>query len=260
MWIALLAIASLAQEGVSRNPATAPDASRARIREQIELQYGAAQRDPSEPNLFELASTLASVEQYVEAEKFFRFGIERYPKSARLHIGLGVALHGQRQYDEAVQSLCAGVDIDPKDTRALYFLSKMYDVSPVLAEDVLKRLGQYVALYPQNPAAHLYYALSFWKSRNGRESEKDLAVVDQHLFRAIELDPTFPESHLQMGLLRERQNRNADAASAFREAVKQNPQFTTAWYRLGQALTRQGKSQEAEAAFRRYRELRASDK
>ena len=150
----------LAQEAVAASPKA--------ITDKIDRAYAAAQKDASEPNVFELASALIAANEYQESAKYFRFGISRYPKSARLRVGLGVALHGAGDYEAALQSLCAGADLDPKDTRALFFLGKMYDLSPPLAGEVTRRLERYAIAYPDNAAAQHHYAMSYWKSRNGQ--------------------------------------------------------------------------------------------
>ena len=54
--------------------------------------------------------------------------------------------------------LCEAVDIDPTDPRSFIFLGEMYGVVPDLAEEVTKRMAQFVKLYPNNAQAHFYYA------------------------------------------------------------------------------------------------------
>lgn len=247
---ALIAALMLAQA-----PAADPSLAKS-IDAKIDRAYAAARKSASEPNLFELASALIGAAEYEESIKFFRFAIGKYPASARLRVGLGVALHGTGDYDAALQSLCEGADLDPKDARAMHFLGAMQGLSPAMSEQVTKRLAHYAAAYPDNAAAHHHYAMSYWRSRNGQESEEDLALVDRHLTRAAALDRRSTEIHLNLGTLRERQGRLMDAVRHFDMAVAFNPGNLTAWYRLSQALTKSGQTSRAGQAMDMYRLLR----
>src|SRR5260370_22485783 len=119
----------------------------------------AARMDPTEKNLFDLGSDLLRHRGFEPALKVFVFATGRYPQSARLRVGLGIAHYSLGQYDDAVATLCQAVDLDPKDTKALDFLGKMYDVSPQFADEVTRRLAHIVQIHPDNAAANYYYAL-----------------------------------------------------------------------------------------------------
>ena len=85
--------------------------------------YRAAEVEPSEENIFDLASFLLQHKTYEgfldNALNFFRYGVQKYPRSAKLTVGLGVALFAKSNYDDAVQTLCAAVDLDPSGSEAV---------------------------------------------------------------------------------------------------------------------------------------------
>ena len=58
-----------------------------------------------------------------------------------------------------------------------------------------------------------------------------------------------------VGFLRERLDRHADAEAAFRRAVALDPKLDRAWYGLGLSLIRQGRLDEAADALKRNTEL-----
>ncbi len=68
----------------------------------------AAHIDPSESNLFDWGSELLLHRTLGPAIEVFQQASERYPKSARLVIGLGMALYARGNYDDAVKSLLRG--------------------------------------------------------------------------------------------------------------------------------------------------------
>src|SRR5205823_7189028 len=138
----------------------------------------AAQMEPNEKHLFDWGNELLLHRAYQPAIQVFSRGVEQYPRSAKLRIGLGIAFYSRSQYDDAVQFLCAAVDLDPSDPRPYSFLGKMYDISTTLAKEVTQRLSQFVQLYPKNAQANYYFALSLWKGQRGQDAQVDLHQVE----------------------------------------------------------------------------------
>ena len=95
---------------------------------------------------------------------FFQYGVQKYPRSAKMTVGLGVALYAEGKYDDAVKTLCAAVDLDPTDPRPFQFLGKVSTVSPARIPEIRKRLEKFVHLYPDNGPAIYYYAMSLWRA------------------------------------------------------------------------------------------------
>jgi tetratricopeptide (TPR) repeat protein len=196
-----------------------------------------ARLDPSENNLFELGSYLLQHSGFAPGLTVFDYGVGRYPKSARLRVGLGVALYSLRRYDEAVERLCQAVDLDPGDTKALDFLGKMHDLSPQYADKVAERLRHFVELYPNNAAANYYYALSL-----GNHGEF-------YLQKAIQLDPAFTDAHYQLGLLSEAAGESGKAITQYEIAIRQRPGFSQAHYRLARLYQKSGHPDLARKQF-----------
>ena len=112
-------------------------------------EYEAAvQMDPSEDNLFDWGSELLLHRTYDPAITVFEQATERYPKSPRLLIGLGMAMYSRGKYDDAVKALLKAADLNPSDPRCYLFLSKAYDSSPGHAEEVIERFRRYAELQP----------------------------------------------------------------------------------------------------------------
>ena len=112
----------------------------------------AAHLDPTEDNLFDWGSEMLLHRTYEPAIAIFQQASTRFPKSPRLHIGLGLALYSRGKYDEAVQALLVAADLDPSDPRSYVFLSKAYDSSPKQANDVIQHFRRYRSFAPKTPA------------------------------------------------------------------------------------------------------------
>ena len=215
----------------------------------------AADLEPSESNLFDWGGELLVHQTPIPAAEVFSQGLKRYPSSPRLAIGLGLALFLRGRYDDAVQALLRGVDLDPLDARAYYFLSKAYDQAPSLADEVVERFRRYVELRPREAQAPFYYAMSLWKGRRSEISPAHLDQVESQLKKAMALDPSFSEAHLQLANLYSQRHQYAEAVPEYQQALRLSPNVPDAHFRLGQAYSHLGEKELAEKEFQLHKEL-----
>lgn len=217
----------------------------------------AAQRDPTEKHLFDFGNSLLQLQAYDDAIKVFGTAVERYPRSARLHVGLGIGQYSRGKYDDAVKSLCVAADLAPSDPRPYQFLGEMYGVSPELGEEVSERLARFVEVQPENPLAHYYYAMSLWKGARGPTATVDLGRIEKHLKRAVALDAGLSKAFLQLGTLYGDQGRDAEAIDALRRVTQLEPEHAQAHYRLARAYQRTGQRKLAAKELELFRKLKA---
>jgi tetratricopeptide (TPR) repeat protein len=215
----------------------------------------AAHMEPSETNLFDWGCELLVHQTSDPAIEVFSQGLKRYPNSARLALGLGLALVVRGRYDDAVKALLRGVDLDPSDARAYYFLSKAYDRAPSLVDEVVERFHRYAELRPGDAQATLYYAVSLWKGRRSETSPAYLDQVESLLKKAVALNPSSPEAHLQLGNLYSQRHQYAAAVPEYEQALRLSPNVPDAHFRLGQAYSHLGKKDLAEEQFQLHKQL-----
>ncbi len=215
----------------------------------------AAHMDPSESNLFDWASELLLHRTLDPAIEVFKQGVLRYPDSARMALGLGIAHYYRGDYDDAVKALMKGTDLAPADPRAYYFLSKAYDMSPGQADEVIQRFHRFVQLQPANARSYYYYAMSQWKGKRTQDPDLNLDQIATLLKKSAELDAAFAEPHLQLGNVYSEQRKFPEAIAEYEHAVKLNPELADAHYRLGQAYVREGRRDRAQAEFQVYKQL-----
>lgn len=217
----------------------------------------AARQEPSESNLFDWGSELLLHQTLEPAIEVFRSAADRYPNSARLAIGLGIAYYSRGIYDEAVKFLLRAADLNPSDPRCYMFLSRAYDSSPSQAEDVIQRFRRFSALQPNNARAQYYYAISLWKGKRAKDPTIDLSQIESLLRKAVVLDPKLPEAHFQLGNLLSDQSHYAEAIPEYLKALDNNSNIPDAHYRLGQAYVHTGQKDKAQPQFAVYQEQRA---
>ncbi len=217
----------------------------------------AAQMDPSEDNLFTLGSELLLHRTYEPAIQVFQLASQRYPKSPRLLIGLGMAQYSRGKYEESIKSLLEAADLDPTDPRCYLFLSKSYLSSPNQADEVIQRFRRYSELQPNNALAQYYYAISLWKGKRLEETSVDFRTVESLLQKSIALDGTIADAHLQLGILYSDQHELAKSLPEYQRALQLDPNLPDAHYRLGQYYVRAGQKDHAQQEFAVYQQLQA---
>jgi tetratricopeptide (TPR) repeat protein len=217
----------------------------------------AAQMDPSEDNLFTWGSELMLHRTYEPAIDVFQQATRRYPSSSRLLIGLGMALYSRGRYEESIKSLLAAADLNPTDARCYLFLSKAYLSSPNQADAVIERFHRYSELQPDNALAQYYYAVSLWKGKRLEETSVDFHAVESLLQKAIALDGTLADAHLQLGILYADQHELSKSLPEYQRALELNPDLPDVHYRLGQYYVRAGKKDQAQQEFALYQKLQA---
>ncbi|MBS1839839.1 MAG: tetratricopeptide repeat protein [Acidobacteria bacterium] len=222
----------------------------------------AARLDPSENNLFDWGGELLLHRTLDPAVQVFEEATKRYPNSARLMVGLGMAYYARGNYDEAVRAFLRGADLDPEDARCYKFLSRAYDSSPNQANEVIERFRRYAELQPGNGRALYYYAMSLWKGKRAQDPTLNLKQIAELLQRAIAADPKLAVAYVQMGNLNSDQGKFAEAIPQYQRALELDGDLVDAHYRLGQAYVRTGqrdKGQEQLAVYQKLREQHLAD-
>jgi tetratricopeptide (TPR) repeat protein len=206
----------------------------------------AARMSESEQNILDLGNSLIKINAFDAAVQIFGYGLGKYPGSAKLRVGMGIARYSRGEYSDAVKFLCEAADLDPADARPYLFLGEMYGVSVEMADEITKRMAQFVKGHPGNAMAHYYYAINLWKGRRDPDHPVDLNRVERSLKMAVALDPKLSAAYFELGALYSEQQKYTEAIDALRKAVSLQPDLAKAHYRLAQIYQRTG--QKALAA------------
>jgi tetratricopeptide (TPR) repeat protein len=221
----------------------------------------AAELDPSEPHLFDWASELLTHRALEPATEVFAQGNRRFPQSARMLIGLGVAWYA-RDYERASQYLCTASDLAPADPTPYLFMGKMQSAETAPSKESVERLARFQRLAPENGLANYYYAVGLWKRKQaeGTLDEASSEEVKALLQRAIELDPKLGAAYLQLGIVYAQRGDYKRAISVYQKAIAASPELEEAHYRLAQAYRRTGKGAEAQKEMQLHEELAKKSK
>jgi tetratricopeptide (TPR) repeat protein len=214
----------------------------------------AAHLDPTEDHLFDWGDNLLHLRAHADAIAVFTAAIRRFPDSARLQVGLGIAQYAQGEHADAVVSFCRAADLAPADPRPYEFLGEMYGVSPDQSAEITRRLARFVELQPSNAPGHYYYAMNLWKGASGA-ADVDLARVEALLRKAASLDATLVKPRLQLGILLSEQARWREAIVELKAAVALEPDLAQAHFRLATAYRRDGQPALADEELATFKRL-----
>jgi tetratricopeptide (TPR) repeat protein len=252
-----------AREQVRKGLATADDAEGHHLLGDIDERLGdpleavreyerAARMFASEQNYFDWGAELLLHKAAQPAVEVFGKGAGLHPRSARMLSGLAAALYGVGLYDEASRKLCAASDLKPDDPAPYLFLGQMEKTVPAPLPCAEEKLSHFARMQPANALANYYYAVSLWKRERGSENADASPKIEALLERAVRLEPTLGEAHVQLGMLYFARNDLPRAIQAYQQAIKVNPQIGEAHYRLSLAYKRAGEDDKAHQEFEAY--------
>lgn len=219
----------------------------------------AAQLHPSEPNYFAWGTELLLHRAVQPAVEVFSKGASIYPRSERMLVGLGAALHASGLYAQAADRLCAASDLAPADATPYLFLAKMLQSSSQPLACSVEKLARFVHEQPGNAFANYSYALALWKqagpSPDAASSDRALTFLET----AIKIDPKLAPAYVQLGVIRSAMGQTALAISEYQHAIASDPGLAEAHFRLAQAYKRVGDSEKAREEFQAYEQIEKSD-
>ncbi|HEY3026536.1 MAG TPA: tetratricopeptide repeat protein [Pyrinomonadaceae bacterium] len=215
----------------------------------------AIQRDPqSEKYRFDYAILLTNTNAPAAAVIRLEESLKTFPSSSRLWFALGFAYFKLDKDEESSRALKRVMDLDPKFAPAMAYLG--------LIRAKAGAYGEAVALYenalrvdPKLAVVHHLIAEAMLK-----QSDSDASLIETHLKRAAELDPTFTPAHLSLGKLFMRAQRWTEAVAELEQVIRLDPDVAEAYYQLGRAYARLKRTAEAESAMATFKRLSDSQK
>jgi tetratricopeptide (TPR) repeat protein len=220
----------------------------------------AARMAPNEQNMLNWGAELLLHQTFAPAIEVFKAGTQRFPQSAQLYDGLGIAFYGAGQMDEAVGAFLRASDLSPADPLPLEFLGKTCDgASAELAPQVRFRLQNFITHDDRNAELNYYLAMCLWKGIQTESKPDVIKEIESRLKRALALDPNYSDAYFQLGNLYAEQRKFEEAIEQYQRALKTNTNSASIHYRLGQALARAGNSALAQEEFGIFERLRKSE-
>jgi tetratricopeptide (TPR) repeat protein len=182
-----------------------------------------------------------------------------FPRSARVHVGLGSAYYLVGQYEQAASALLHAFELDPAMPLLSQLLVRVHEAASEHRERIERATRDYIRRQPRDAEAYAAYA-SMLIASNRSDDKADKSQAKQYLEKAIALNPRLADAHLQLGILAQNDGDLDGAIASLTRAVEFEPDSASAHYRLGLALAKAGQSDRSKAEMQLFRDLRAKER
>lgn len=220
----------------------------------IESFQTALRLDPGNENYYlDLGQVLEEYDAYEPAIELFRWAIAAHPGSARLRVGLALACLPAARMKEARDAAEKAIALDPALETGYTALAMVYEGEKDW-QALLRNARQLQKLTPRNHLGWYYEALAQIQTARTQRSAT-VAQIAASLRRAIELSPSFPLAHFQLGNLFFQEKDYAASAAELRRAVELDPVYPEGHFLLATVYRKLGDLSNAEQQLEIHRKL-----
>ena len=180
--------------------------------------------------------------QYVDAEKLSLSITQEFPEHQFAWKVLGAALKQIGKINESLAASQKSVQLEPKDTEALYNLGNTLKA--------LGRLDEAETSYRKAIVLKPDYATAHNNLGNTLKALGRLDDAETSYRQAIVLKPDYAGAHNSLGNTLQQQGRLDEAETSYRRAIVLKPDYAEAHNSLGNTLKALGRLDEAETSYR----------
>ena len=226
---------------------------------------GAPRSNGSDPRVGE-AYELVKQADWPAVEALLTPFIEEWPDTPRARFFLGMAIHKQKNYAQALPHLLAarGEPAFERQETVDYFLGWcLYNLGRL--EEAGEAMGRFVEVQPNEGDGHFVLGLVAYDLNQLEEAEaafQRASDLFEEQFRTVpeQRKATFAgemaKAQGRLGDVYFDQDRLQEALQSYSIAVRYIPNHYVVWYKLSQIFEELGQTQEAEMARQRYEEFR----
>jgi tetratricopeptide (TPR) repeat protein len=190
------------------------------------------------------------------AVEAFRLGSQKFPASARLHVGRGLAQFALRQYADAAKAFLSALEADPSSPDAFLAWNDLPQF--VVAAEWAKiqpGLQRLTERYPENfQVAFCYGAALLHQAMSSGEAD-GLDTAQSLLEKAVHLNPQLALAHLELGNLYAERKQSGNAIASLRQAIRLDPNSEMAHYKLAQIYRDLNELELAQEELSLYQKL-----
>lgn len=223
-----------------------------------EYEHAVRLEPGNETYWFALAYELLKHRTHDGAATTLETALQRFPKSFRLHLALGITYFARRQYGQAVSSFVTACDLEPTAVGPYRMLAAACRNRAQWGAGVLERFQRLMQINPKTPWGPYLYGLAREESVEGipvSDSVRPQGDPEGYYRKSIMLDPGFTEARYRLGRLYRKQGRLAEAVQQLEAASKQRQDWSEPRYELARAYMQLGNRAAAERELDMHREL-----
>jgi tetratricopeptide (TPR) repeat protein len=219
----------------------------------------ATQLDPlDETNYLDLITLCLDHKNYDLASEIARIGLEKIPRSERLHLQLGVVLAMKTQFEEAGREFELAANLAPDRSLPLVALA-LVCIQTNRSNEAAQQLRNRVRQFPDDYLGlwFLAEALNRGGATPGSPEQKEAIEALRH---SVRLDPDISQSQELLGKLLAREGQLPEAATHLERAIKLQPDNVAALYQLAQVYSKNGETARAKQLFAQVGKMKADDR
>ena len=199
-------------------------------------------------------------QDFEAADKAFITGQDYFDKSAAIELGLGIAAYGQRRFTDAVDHFLKASRLAPGLEQPHAFLGRLLQHAGQRLDDVEERMRIFNEQYSKSHFGPFLYGQVLQAKLAGDKDSSALEAIESLFRKSIERRGNFWESHYELGVLLEKKGDYQAAQEHLLRAVELNPGSSKPHYRLARVYQRLGKKKEAKQELALHRKLTESER
>ncbi|HEY1805040.1 MAG TPA: tetratricopeptide repeat protein [Terracidiphilus sp.] len=203
----------------------------------------AAELEPSESNAWMVGIEFLRHWTFDAAAREFQAGVQNFPQSTRMRVGLGAAYFGGAHYDQAVPVFADLLTTDKDNALYAELLGLSCKAVAAGTHPHCDALIDYAESHPGDARASTYAAATLMAGT----ADDQRAIVERKLLRqAIAADPRLAEAQYRMGVFEQDRSNWPGSVPYLEKAIALKPDLAQAHYRLALAYWRAGRKQDGE--------------
>jgi tetratricopeptide (TPR) repeat protein len=203
----------------------------------------AVQLAPTEANEYVLGIEFLRHWTFGPAVQLFTAGVDHFPDSRRMHVGLGIAYYANGDYDKAIHVFSQLLESDTTNIMYAELLGRTCTVLTQGSDPQCVKLIPFAQGHPSNAMLATYAATSILHQPS---DAGQLKVAQQLLEDATKAAPNLPEARYGMGLLLQTQSKWQQSIPELEAAIRLKPDYASAHYRLALAWSHTGQREKAQ--------------
>jgi len=214
-----------------------------------ELQL-AVQLEPENPDhYFRLGMIFLKHRTTDPAILLFESALKKLPNAPNLWVGLGMSYYFANRFHDAEATLRKALELDPNYALAYVTLGDFFEQTGRVDEalDIFRKV---MRMRPDLFWPYYYYGKLASKPGHGNNAE---AV--EMLRKAVQLNPSYPEAHCELGRVLARTGETQEAIAELNKSIQLNPDLAQSYYQLALVYRKTGDQAKAQEQFRKFETL-----
>jgi tetratricopeptide (TPR) repeat protein len=178
--------------------------------------------------------------------------VEKYPRAADAHMGLGQAYAVREEYGNAASEFSKALALDAAVPEGHYYLG----LAMLRRSQFAEAAGEFrreIERNPQHAKAQYHLGLAL-----AAMEQTDDAV--NQFNQAIRLDPSYGDAYYELGKAQMTQGKTEEGLANLEKAAQLESGKSYIQYQLSQAYVKAGRTDDAQRALARYRDLKARER